>query len=414
MFSTSSDSNESKMRVAEERFPITEEGIQKLLDGNFDVNQEAANMKRKGVPEHEVENFKILAQSIVQVVASKQLFPSIRTQFMRTFFRGGSIGALQQAPLLQISLDTNICMVNERAKTEYKSHVPTARDFLQPWGTPNEVLQRTGSYSQNIPFNDDAITRLPFATLEVQLPQVEDAGAVPVWLTQLVTSGMLTQVDGFSKYLHAAGLLFADEIQSRPLWFKHPLFQQLTPVTMVSDLNMKKNTILSHLMTERKLLTSQYHSGKVNLPPMRPIYDEEEENTCCGWCQACFDVFSAPAAQADIKPMVKPKIYFANERTFIKWVHIAVYLAALGIALITFESATDGSLMTLAFSLLFISFLLIVYATKSHNSRVLKIKRGLAFRWDDPFGPTLMAITFSAVLFYNFLDQLYTMLADEF
>ncbi|CAM9311507.1 unnamed protein product [Heterosigma akashiwo] len=109
--------------------------------------------------------------------------------------------------------------------------------------------------------------------------------------------------------------------------------------------------------------------------------------------------------------MVKPKIYMANERTFIKWVHIAVYMAALGAALLSFETVTEASTVTLSLSLLAISFMFIVYATVMHNSRAVKIRRGMAFRWDDPWGPTVMALAFSAALLYNFLDQLYLLLA---
>lgn len=50
---------------------------------------------------------------VVQAINSKQLFPTMRTQYMRTAFQ------IPFDATVRISLDTNLCMISERVKEVY-------------------------------------------------------------------------------------------------------------------------------------------------------------------------------------------------------------------------------------------------------------------------------------------------------
>jgi len=413
---SSGDGTTSKMMVVQERFRTDEEAVQRLLEGTFDVDAEAEKLEADGQSPEEIQEFKTLAKSISQMIISKQLAPVVRTQFMRTQF-SGSVADSHGNANIDIRLDTNVCMVNERAKTIYKSHAPSAKEFFLPWGTPIEVLANTGTWNKSADWlQEENTSRLPFATLEVQL-QLDDPGAVPSWMTQLVTSGMLTQADNFSKYLHASALLFVDEIQMQPSWLKHPAFQQhLLPLKSTSLVGGKKKTVLSHLVAERRQharnVSSRYHSAEAQIPLLEPAPTPEqieEDPSCWGWCDTCSDLFASPL-RTEIQPMMMPKAFLANERTYIKWVHISIYLAALGMFLLALEDQNDTTVCVLAFSTLLAALLFTLYALVLHNSRVEKIKNGISYRWDDPFGPTLMAGSFTIILMYNFCVELYKIL----
>jgi SPX domain protein involved in polyphosphate accumulation len=66
-------------------------------------------MPRPAVSFHrQVADWDALATEIVQAINSKQLVPTMRTQYMRTAFQ------IQNDASVRISLDTNLCMIYER------------------------------------------------------------------------------------------------------------------------------------------------------------------------------------------------------------------------------------------------------------------------------------------------------------
>ena len=55
---------------------------------------------------------------------------------------------------------------------------------------------------------------------------------------------------------------------------------------------------------------------------------------------------------------VNPKVFFANERTFLKWMNVSTWVAAISIGLSSFSS-TNGNLEALS-SLLFLAMAIII------------------------------------------------------
>ena len=100
-------------------------------------------MRKKGKSEDEIKEWNSLASEIIQAINSKQLKPTMRTQYMRTAFQ------IPFDATVRISLDTNLCMINERTGDT----VSGSRWYRDPL--------------KAVPL--DQITRFPHAVLEVKL-----------------------------------------------------------------------------------------------------------------------------------------------------------------------------------------------------------------------------------------------------
>lgn len=100
-------------------------------------------MKAKGKSKDEIEDWDTLVTEVCQAINSKQLVPTLRTQYMRTAFQ------IPFDATVRISLDTNLCMLTETGRLGMDQD----RWFRDP--------------SKPVPRNE--ITRFPHAVLEVKL-----------------------------------------------------------------------------------------------------------------------------------------------------------------------------------------------------------------------------------------------------
>ncbi|KAJ1951975.1 GTPase regulator Nrf1, partial [Dipsacomyces acuminosporus] len=97
---------------------------------------------------------------------------------------------------------------------------------------------------------------------------------------------------------------------------------------------------------------------------------------------------SASNSQKVDLSVVRPKNYFANERTFISWLQLAVTMGGLGLALLNFGG--DGIRIRIsAFVFETGALALIVYAYVMFWSRAERLRRGERGSWDDRFVPVV-------------------------
>jgi SPX domain protein involved in polyphosphate accumulation len=126
-----------------ERFIIPESKVPSLMAGKFDLQGELQRLKDKGKKEEDVKEWYTLASEVVQAINSKQLVPTMRTQYMRVAFQ------IPFDATVRVSLDTNLTMINERTKETMNG----TRWFRDP--------------QTAVPLSE--ITRFPHAVLEVKL-----------------------------------------------------------------------------------------------------------------------------------------------------------------------------------------------------------------------------------------------------
>jgi hypothetical protein len=326
-----------------ERFTVNEKLVASILRGEFDLQAELDKMAAKGKHENDINEYAKLATEVMQVVSSKQLEPTMRTQYMRTAFQ------IPFDATVRVSLDTNLCMICERSE---------------------EVISGTRWYRDpavSVPKNE--ITRFPHAVLEIKL-QLEGENSTPEWVTELINSGMLMQVHKFSKFIHGCATLMPEDVQAVPYWIDDPT---LAPSIIASGAEDILKTSTGANQYYQHLLPHDAEGQIKGAPPpasvrptvprspprlagRSPSQDEGEEDTAIGWCDKMFtyETSSTPwsccqwaAEMDDLKTLapqkVEPKLFLANERTYVKWLHMAVILASASTGVLAFTSSDSTS-----------------------------------------------------------------------
>ncbi|OCB89579.1 hypothetical protein A7U60_g3271 [Sanghuangporus baumii] len=91
---------------------------------------------------------------------------------------------------------------------------------------------------------------------------------------------------------------------------------------------------------------------------------------------------------------VEPKVAFANERTFLSWLHFTVVLGGLAVGLLNFGDRI-GKISAGMFSIVDVSekaMSVMIYALYTYHWRAASIRRGGRGPYDDRLGPTVLCI----------------------
>ncbi|KAI5286286.1 hypothetical protein KEM52_002061, partial [Ascosphaera acerosa] len=109
---------------------------------------------------------------------------------------------------------------------------------------------------------------------------------------------------------------------------------------------------------------------------------------------------SAPGKRIALPTRVEPKVFFANERTFLSWLNFTVLLGGLAIGLLNFG---DRVAQLSAGIFTFIAMAAMVYALATFHWRARAIKFRGQGGFDDRFGPTVLAVALLAAVIINFV-----------
>lgn len=390
-----------------ERFMLPASRIPELFNGTFDIEGEIAAMRSRGKTEAQIDAWRDLAEEIYQTITSKQLVPTMRTQCYRTAFQ------IPFDATVRISIDTNLAMVAERTD-EAVQVASTGKWFRDPRAKVPQTQ----------------ITRFPHAILEVKL-QLEDGQEAPAWVDDLLNSGLAREVHKYSKFVHGCAVLMLDDVPSVPYWVDDPSLEASIRASggdrlLEGTQNFRDaNSVYSHLLPFR----DGYHvAGHPGAPALRAVGSETRAGegvlsaiagcvagdgtarrfcrTCIGYvagedsqfAQICFadDAIATPSHQK-----VEPKILFANERTFLKWLQMAVSLSGLSTALLAFRHETHAA-HTYAMIFLPVALCFAAYGLNTWRWRGHRIRSRVAGRWDDALGPTIMGVTLILALSLSF------------
>ena len=138
-----------------------------------------------------------------------------------------------------------------------------------------------------------------------------------------------------------------------------------------------------------------------------------QEEICCSWAfpfcsrnnnNAYYEPIMAPTSIQKIEP----KVFLANERTYLHWLHHGVILSSIAASILAFSEKsgeTWGEWYALALLPIALGFCL--YALNIFLWRTDQIKARIPARWDDPIGPMILGSTIVLILFINFITKLY-------
>ncbi|KAG8744137.1 vacuolar transporter chaperone [Ceratobasidium sp. 414] len=109
-----------------------------------------------------------------------------------------------------------------------------------------------------------------------------------------------------------------------------------------------------------------------------------------------------PGKKIAVPIRVEPKVYFANERTFLKWLQFAVLIGTVATTLLNFSKPGDRVAFVSAICFTFASLLAIAYAGVIFVVRALKLRSREVSEWYyDRYGPTVLSVVLLASIATN-------------
>ncbi|CAC9893125.1 unnamed protein product, partial [Aureobasidium pullulans] len=110
--------------------------------------------------------------------------------------------------------------------------------------------------------------------------------------------------------------------------------------------------------------------------------------------------FSKQHLRIALPTRVEPKVFFANERTFLSWLNFTVILGGLAVGLLNFGDKV-GQISAGLFTL--VAMATMIYALVTFHWRAKSIRMRGQSGFDDRFGPTVLAIALLAAVIVNFV-----------
>ena len=103
---------------------------------------------------------------------------------------------------------------------------------------------------------------------------------------------------------------------------------------------------------------------------------------------------------------IEPKVYFANERTFLAWMHMSVMLASISVAIVAFADANEWSqfygLVLMPVAIAFCCYSLFMYI-----KRARMIRRKDPGPYEERWGPIILSGILGISVVINFFAKLY-------
>ena len=106
------------------------------------------------------------------------------------------------------------------------------------------------------------------------------------------------------------------------------------------------------------------------------------------------------SSQPLLPTRVEPKVFFANERTFLSWLNFTVILGGLAIGLLNFGDNV-GRISAGLFTL--VAMAAMVYAVVTFHWRAKSIRLKGQAGFDDRYGPTILTLALGGAVIVNFV-----------
>ncbi|KAI1506570.1 VTC domain-containing protein [Biscogniauxia marginata] len=428
----------------EKKFKIKDKYIKQFIDGEYKMEKSAQKMERQGQAAEAVDTFKSTAEEIQNFIINNKLEPVLRANYTRTAFQKPADDRVR------ISIDTDIAFIRE-----------DTLDRDRPCREPEEWHRRDiDSSNMTYPFknmNQSEVSRFPFAVLEIKLRE-EEGRKRPRWIEDLMVSHLVYAAPRFSKFVHGVASLFEDYVNNLPFWLsdletdirKDPQIahdeeeqrkaQRAEDAQVVgSFLGTKTSSykpatgspVGKSYLSERAAMDARAAGTPSASTRGQQIgemdddgeVDDARQQRSYGTLSSVFPGFSlsryarakrqkAQLPEGVTKPevwiknagplQIEPKVWLANERTFLKWQHICVLLGTLALSLYT--AAGENFLaecMGIAYIVIAIMAGLWGYAMLEKRRAMIRERSGKDF--DNMVGPLLVSVALMIALILNFV-----------
>lgn len=192
----------------DEKFPLKEKHLNSIINGTFDIEKFIKRSIKKGESDAYINDVHENLEKIVKFIKDNNLQPTLRTVYKRTAFQ------IPGDDKVRIVIDSDLVFIREDSfDSERPIRDPKKwhrTDIDSKISNPFSLL-RKGEYS-----------KFPYAELEIKIKaKKSNRNKKLIWVDELVNSGLVKEIPGFSKFVHGISTLFLedDKLDNIPLWF---------------------------------------------------------------------------------------------------------------------------------------------------------------------------------------------------
>ncbi|KAI8906292.1 VTC domain-containing protein [Gorgonomyces haynaldii] len=341
-----------------ERFMIKEKHVNEYLKGEYTMDHTIEKMRqRKQKPDKELDAMLQLSREVQDSIQNRGLKPAVRTFYNRTAFQ------LPGDARVRISLDTELTMIREDNYGKKRS---------------GDNWRRTDCFT-TAPFDylpEEDVCNFPYAVLEVKL-QTQHGTQAPQWVQDLINSHLVEEVPKFSKFIHGVATLLESKISLLPFWFpqmdkdiRKPVAQRLVQGPSRYSVQKKQDEIQVVVDDDADEKTPLLKKDKGKEPAFLKGLGEAIQSKPS---HANDRIPQEMNQKRIILPVrVEPKVFFANERTFLSWLHFCIVLGGLALGLLNFgdQVAQISGLIFTVVSMIFMLYALFLYQWRAHKIRM--------------------------------------------
>lgn len=424
----------------EKKFKIKDKYIKQYIDGEYKMEKSVQKMERQGQQNDSIDSFKAMTEAIQEFIVSNRLGPVLRANYTRTAFQKPGDDRVR------ISIDTDIAFIRE-----------DTLDAERPCRDPAE-WHRTDIDNSNMtyPFkniNQSEVSRFPYAVLEIKWKE-EEGRKRPRWIEDLIASHLVYAAPKFSKFVHGVASLFEDYVNNLPFWLSGLETDiRKDPQTAHEEKEQRRarqaedaQAVDSLLGTSAKRSSykpagsspvaksylSERAASEARTPLAHPVEEADEASDGTdspepqrnyGTLTSIFPGFSfsrysrsrRQRAQLPVgvtKPevwlknagplQIEPKVWLANERTFLKWQHICVLLGTLAVGLYT-AAGENFTAECMGIAYIVIAVLAGLWGNLMLHRRRAMIKERSGKDFDNMIGPLVVSVALMIALILNFV-----------
>ncbi|KAI0878825.1 VTC domain-containing protein [Hypoxylon argillaceum] len=431
----------------EKKFNIKDKYTKQYLDGEYKMEKSIQKMERQGQQNGSIDSFKATAEEIQNFIVTNKLEPVMRANYTRTAFQKPADDRVR------ISIDTDIAFIRE-----------DTLDRDRPCRDPAE-WHRTDIDNSNMtyPFkniNQSEVSRFPYAVLEIKSKE-EEGRKRPRWIDDLIASHLVYATPRFSKFVHGVASLFEDYVNNLPFWLSDLETDiRKDPQQAHEEEEQRRARQAEDAQVVDSLLGTSAKRGSYKPFASSPLgrsylseraasdarasrvgpadessevageaddeYGDDESSgpkRNYGTLSSVFPGFSlsryarnkrqkAQLPEGVTKPEVwlknagplriEPKVWLANERTFLKWQHICVLLGSLALGLYT---AAGENLVAECMG---IAYIAIAVLAGLWGNLMLRRRRAMILErsgkdFDNMTGPLAVSVALMIALILNFV-----------
>jgi SPX domain protein involved in polyphosphate accumulation len=444
------------------RIRIKDKYIEPFLKGEYKMEKQIQKLEAQhGVDSEQANTLKSNVEEIQSFIKEQKLQPVLRASYTRTAFQ------IPGDDRIRVSLDTDLALIREDALDPNRP----CRDPEEWHRSDIDLNELEYPY---LSIKKGEISRFEHGILEIK---VKDSKYTRnnTWLADLMSTHLVKEAPKFSKFVHGVASLFEDYVNTMPFWmsdldtdirrdpdiaFKEEQDKLAKKAEDEFAVGSFMPTVPSSFRAKvgspakfpRDSKTATILQSKRS-PPITGVeeHDSGEDGGQGTDAQvgatdffgqglrSLFPAFSNsryarrqrganPWQNAPLPPGVKDpgkwikdqgtlkveaKVWLANQRTFIKWQHIAVLLASLSLGLYNAAGIDNNIARTLA--LIYTLFAVFAgcwgWGMYLWRSKLITERSGKDF--DNMVGPFVVSIGLACALLLNFAFKYTTAMAER-